>query len=307
MKEMILNGHEDDYDVFLQSWEPSESLRHATLPQYLHDPLTRDRFFSDSIYSESVSRSEHTSGKKVMEDQEIVARGYDFFQRKHEKWAAEFRDYVLNKGVADKKLDAFVTGFSRLWIDGKARRQNSPEMLAIKASIRDLDLLCYPDSAGHFVKETINNCVQPLFTPQEMGAVFEANRGLIDALMPDYIDYLGDCGPTCLDELYVRRGVYMPSDDMQVRHELHYLSSFSLALGPVEQFAQTWTRKTRNIGSPAIFSAPMAAIQNRVVAFAPFIASMDLSQLELVIAPPVESTRLKNNGLHGKIREYSFE
>ncbi len=190
-----MSGDEDDYDVFLQSWEPSESLRHATLPRNLNDPLIRDRFMNGGIYTGSVIRSEYASGTKAMDVQEIVARGHDFFRSKHKEWAAAFGDYVLGRGVPNEKLDAFVTRFSNLWVDGTARRQASSEMLAIKASIRDFDLLCCPDTAGCFVEETINDCIQPLFTPKEMAAVFEANNGLIDALIPDYIDFLGAEAP----------------------------------------------------------------------------------------------------------------
>jgi len=85
----------------------------------------------------------------------------------------------------------------------------------------------------------------------------------------------------------------------EVRTELHYLSSYSIALTPVEQFAQTWTDATRDAGVPSIFSAPLPAIQNRVVAFAPFIEDMDLRQLELVVAPPIEPTPLRRLGEQG--------
>ncbi|WP_299410817.1 hypothetical protein [uncultured Roseobacter sp.] len=66
-------------------------------------------------------------------------------------------------------------------------------------------------------------------------------------------------------------------------------------------------QRNKDEGTASIFSAPLAAIQNRVVAFAPFIASMDLGWLELIVAPPFESIALNDNGLHGGIREYSFE
>jgi len=50
----------------------------------------------------------------------------------------------------------------------------------------------------------------------------------------------------------------------------------------------------------------LPAIQERVVAFAPFVDGMDLSQLEFVVAPPVERTPLRDHGEHGGIREFSF-
>lgn len=295
----------DEYDLFLQNWEPGELLRYSTLPQNLNDPVVRNRLFEDSTGNARVERAEFSVGKKAMAADELSARAYEFFQDHHENWAAEFRDYVLSKDVPVEKLDAFVTSFAQSWVDGMARRQSSPEMRAIKASIRDYDLLCHPTHAGRFVIKSVDDSVPPLLSPREMAVIFEANRGLLDSFMPDYIDHLGSDGPSSLDEIYVRRGVYMPNLD-SVRRELHYLSSYSLTLGPVEQFAQTWNSATRETGTPVIFSAPMPAIQDRVVAFAPFIENMDIGQLEFVVAPPVEETPLRQDGMHGGIREFSF-
>ena len=99
----------------------------------------------------------------------------------------------------------------------------------------------------------------------------------------------------------------MPAVPGPLREELHYLSSYSLALSPVEQFAQTWTNSTKNSGVPSIFSAPLPALQARAVAFAPFVEGMDLRQLELVVAPPVKPTQLIYRGTRGGIRDYEFE
>jgi hypothetical protein len=295
----------DEYDVFLESWEPGVRLRHATLPQYLSDPLIRKRLFDDTLGSGPVERAPFAPGQKAMADDEIVARAYAFFQDRHTKWADHFRDYVLSRDVPEQKFDIFVTSFAQSWVDGKKRRQDSPEMLAIKVSIRDLDRLRDPTQAGRFVINAVDDSVMPLLSPTEMAAIFEANSGLVEAFLSDYVDHLGHEGPDSFGDIYVRRGVYMPSTDT-VRRELHYLSSYSLALGPVEQFAQTWTPTTRNNGVPSIFSAPVVAIQDRIVAFAPFIAGMDLSQLEFVVAPPVEEMILHDDGRHGDICEFSF-
>jgi len=302
-----LNNQNDDYDIFLETWEPEDNLLHATLPQNLSDPFIRDRLFSDSRDHGPVIRSNYAPGQKIMDEKEVEVRGYDFFLQHHEEWASHFKDYVLNEGVQEEKFNLFIAYFSKLWIDGKKRRQDSPEMLSVKASIRAYDKLYYPGCAGRFVIETVQESVQPLLSHQEMKAIFEANSGLINALLPDYIDYLSDEGPGSLGDLYVRRGVHMPPQDSLVRCERHYLSSFSLAIGPVEQFACTWTPKTQGTGTPSIFSAPLGAIQNRIIAFAPFIKSMDLSQLEIVVAPPVEKMCLQDDGLHGDIREFSFQ
>ena len=101
----------------------------------------------------------------------------------------------------------------------------------------------------------------------------------------------------------------MPYTPKAFLEELHYLSSYSLASGPVELFAQT-QGKRKCCGLPCIFSAPVPAVQQRVVAFAPFIAGMQLDQLEFVVAPPVHPTRIKHHGDYGppaaRISEYEF-
>ncbi|ODT75265.1 MAG: hypothetical protein ABS76_34725 [Pelagibacterium sp. SCN 64-44] len=296
----------DDYDVFLETWEPGEGLLHASLPQNLSDPFIRQRLLNDSSGNGPVSRTDFAPGYKTMEEEERIIRAYSFFEGQHEHWAEHFRDLALSNGVPEKKLETFTSSFAQLWVDGKRRRQDSPEMLAIKASVSLFDGSAFPQHAGRFVLEVIDPSVQPLFTPGEMRAIFDTNAGLIEAFLPEYIDHLGHEGPGSLSDLYVRRGVYMPSLDMSLRRELHFLSSYSLALGPVELFAQTWTPATRYTGTPTILSAPLSAVQNRIVAFAPFIANMDLRQLEFVVAPPVEKTPLIDDGSHGGIREFRF-
>lgn len=295
----------DEYDLFLQTWEPGERLLHTCLPQNINDPFSRQRLLDDSSGCAPAARTPFAPGPKIMASKEIIARSYDFFLERQTQWSAEFRDYVLGRNVPKAKLDLYISNFATLWIDGRKRRQDSVEIQAIKASIREFDLLCHAAHAGRFVINKVDDAVKPLFTPAEMAAIFEANTGLIDALLPDYIDCLGADGPGSLDDLYVRRGIYMPAVE-KIRRELHYLSSYSLALGPVEQFAQTWTPATRGTGAPSIFSAPLPAVQHRIVAFAPFIEGMDLAQLELVVAPPVEETPLRDDGVYGAIHEFSF-
>lgn len=301
-----MTGERDDYDVFLDTWKPGEGLVHASLPQNQFDPLIQKRLSEDSTGTGPVARTVFAQGYKTMADEESIARASSFFDGRQALWAEELKDLAMSNGVPEEKLEAFVSSFAQLWIDGKKRRQDSPEMLAIRASIALFDRVTFPNHAGRFVIEVVDPMVPPLFTPDEVQAIFDANAGMIEAFLPDYVDHLGHEGPVSLGNLYIRRGVYMPAAGTEVRNELHYLSSYSLALGPVEQFAQTWTPQTQERGTPTIFSAPLTAIQNRVVAFTPFIANMDLRQLEFVIAPPVERITLIDDGLHGNIQEFRF-
>lgn len=296
----------DEYDVFLENWCPSELFQHATLPQNLGDPYLKQRLFEDSTGQAKVERAGFKPGKKVMSVDELTSRGLEFFQDNQERWAEEFRDYVLHKDIPPKKIDTYVSGFANLWIDGRSRRQDSSEMLAIKASIQRFDQFYYPTEIKEYVINSVDGSIPPLFSIEEMAIIFEANSGLIDAFLPDYIDYLDEDGLNVVSDLTIRRGVNMPSS-ATFRRELHYLSSYSLALGPVEQFAQLWAGANKRTEVPSIFSAPLPAIQNRIVAFAPFIKGMDLSQLEFVVAPPIENTTLVNQGSFGGISEFRFE
>jgi hypothetical protein len=294
---------EDDYETFLENWEPSESLLHASLSQHVDDPLISRRLVDDDECGK-VRRIPYAPGIKGMSVEEERARRYLFFVEKQPKWSAEFEDLVCSNGVPRSKFDTYVNSFARVWVDGSVR-QSSPQMLAIKASIQAYDQARHQLSAGRYVVEAVSPTVTPLLTVDEVEAIFAANSGLMEALLPDYIDALGYVGPGSLGDLYVHRGVHMPVVG-SIRQELHYLSSFSLAVGPVEQFAQTWTPQTRRGGVPSIFSAPLPAIQERVVAFAPFISSMTLRQLELVVAPPVVETKLSHDGTFGRIEQFSF-
>lgn len=301
-----MSDEKDDYEVFLDTWESGERLRYAILPQNLADPVVQDRLLSDSTGAAPLVRTSFSPGLKVMDGSESEARLYTFFEDRQAEWAKEFQDYLRSREIAEAKIDAYNESFASHWVDGRKRRQDSTEMLAIKASIRDHDLKFHPQTAGKFVINPVDKVTQSLFTPEEMASVFEANQGLLDAFLPDYVDLLDATFVGTISDLHVRRGVLMPAIE-EVRRELHYLSSYSLALGPVEQFAQTYTPATRGSGVRSIFSAPLSAIQTRIVAFAPFVKDMDLRQLELVVAPPIASTPLQHDGEFGDIHEFSFK
>jgi hypothetical protein len=296
----------DDYDVVLQTWKPGALLNHSVLPQNLNDPFSRERLTADSTGEANVERAEFQSGDKVMSEQELAARAFGYFESHQSKWAAGLRDYVIEQGLSNEKFDRYAESFATSWVDGFARRQNSAEMLAIKASIREFDRTFNRPKAGRFVLEPVADDVDPLFTPVEMRILFSANSGLLQAYLSDYVDHLGDEGPSTISDIYVRRGVMVP-EIQKIRQERFELSSYSLGIGAVEQFAQLYTFRTKDKGIQSIFSAPLPAVQERVVAFAPFIDGMDLGQLELIIAPPIELTMLIDQGEYGGIREYGFK
>jgi hypothetical protein len=302
-----MDTERDEYDVFLDTWKPSELLEHATLASNVHDPLVQSRLLEDSTGAASLIRTAFVGGPKFMTEAEEQARKFRFFEQRQQQWSAEFRSRLQSEGLEGPKVDQFIRCFAELWVDGRSRRQNSPEMMAVKASIRDHDQVYHGEHAGRFVLTPVSVDVAPLFNAEEMAAVFETNAGLLEAFIPDYLCEVEGERSGSINFLYVRRGVRMPASPGKLREELHYLSSYSLALTPVEQFAQTWDRATKDRGVPCIFSAPLPALQKRVVAFAPFIAAMDLSQLELIVAPPIEPTSLRDVGERGGVHDYEFE
>jgi hypothetical protein len=302
-----MNSERDDYDIFLDDWVPSELLEHATLPSNLNDPLAQERLLADSTGAADLTRASFVVGPKVMCEREEQLRKYEFFKRHQKSWSVDFRDRVLSEGVDEKKFDLFVYQFATQWVDGKSRRQDSPEMMAIKASIQHHDKEYHAKYAGRFVLNPVGSDVVPLFAAWEMEVIFTANESLLETYIPNYIAELGDDFNGSINNLYLRRGVFMPTAPGKLREELNYLSSYSFALTPVEQFAKTWTKKTKNTGVPSIFSAPLPALQTRVVAFAPFIQGMDLGQLELVVAPPIQPIQLISQGKRGEIYDFEFK
>lgn len=240
-----------------------------------------------------------------MSAEEEAARAYHYFEDHQQKWSEGLRDYATSRGVPEEKFDLYAQCFATHWVDGMSRRQKSPEMLAIRASVRDFDRGFHRSFAGKYVLSPVSDAIEPLFTPTEMETIFEANSGLIEAYLSNYVDFLAHAGPSTISGLYVRRGVKMPEVGAH-RIELSELSSYSLGIGTVEQFAQLHNRKTEHTGVQSIFSAPLPAVQRRVVAFAPFIAGMDLRQLELIVAPPISKIPFVDQGEYGGIREYGF-
>ncbi|MEY4250627.1 MAG: hypothetical protein RJA87_2260 [Pseudomonadota bacterium] len=297
---------DQDYDTYLETYEPSELLTYSTLDQYLNDPYVRHRLIGDSDSNSLVVRTAFESGKtKVMGRKELIERQYEYLVQQQPKWSAEFHDYLLSGGIPKRKISSFIDGVATLWVGPPADRQRSELMLGVKASIRDFDHLNFPRTAGKFTLKPVANETEPFFTPEEMEIVFNANSGLIDAFLPDYIDALGWDGPSSVSDLYVRRGVRL-NEAPAIRTELHELSSYSLGVGTVEQFAQLWRSDTKD-GVSIIISAPLPAVQNRVVAFAPFIKQMSLEQMELVLAPPVSKILLEFQGEFSDISEYLFK
>lgn len=163
-----LDPERDDYDVFLDTWEPSERLQHTTLEQNIFDPLAQARLFADMEGTAPVERAPFLPGPKRMTDREEQLRKYDYFKRNQENWSEEFRTRLIDAGLDEGKVDRFILRFATDWIDGTNRRQNTPDMLAIKASIRDHDWFFHREYAGRYVLKPVPEDVEPFFNALEM-------------------------------------------------------------------------------------------------------------------------------------------
>ena len=296
---------DEDYAVFLDSWQPSGQLAHACLPPYLNDPLMEKRLLDDLSGTSEPVRTIYAPDLKPITSSEFAIRGMTFIEKNQARWSNEFNDYVKSNGIPSKKMEKFYKFFRDDWVDGMSRRQKSPMALSIKQSIEDHDLFHYGCSTKEFVINPISTATGSFFSKEEMATIFDANKGLLETYLSDYVDHLGSDLVSTFSDLYVRRGVYMPEIDT-FRKELNHLSSYSLALGPVEQFAQTYSNATKGIGTPCIFAAPIPAVQKRTVAFAPFIPKMSIQQFEIIVAPPIEKITLQQLGVHGGIHEFEF-
>jgi len=302
-----MDEEKDDYDVFLENWASSPLLNHATLDSNLFDPLVQLRLQSDTTAAGEVPRATNILGtKKSITEQERDVRRFEFFEQSRSSESEEFRERLLGAGIDTSKVDAFIKAMAQDWVDGRKRRQHSPTMERIKASIQQHDRALHANQAGKFVINHVPDYIDPIFDEFEMKSIFRINEDMIERYMADYLEEFPLDQGSSINHIYVRRGVAMPEAPGAIRSELHYLSSFSLALTPVEQFGQILPAQPTGKEFQCIFSAPIPAIQKRIVAFTPFIKGMDISQLEIVVAPPIEDMTLHYGGEFGGMHDYEF-
>lgn len=295
-----------------EEWLPSPLFEQATVPHYLFDGLMHQRLSADYSDDAQAIRAPYQPGKKEMDESEREVRKLDFFEQNQLRWSIDFIERLRNaedrEPISPVKSHKFIRSFKNDWVDGHKRRQESRFMVGLKKSIFNYYKIKRFKDFERRVIERLDSKSIPFFDEDQMAKIFEINKGMVQTYLEDYLEQLGHDGPPSLSHLYVRRGVLMPKGPLDFLKEKHYLSSYSLALGPVELFAQTQpNQRSRDAGRPCILSAPIGAIQDRIVAFAPFICGMEIDQLEFIVAPPIADTRLKFHGVHGGIEEYSFE
>ncbi|MGO4502178.1 hypothetical protein [Dyella sp. 2YAF14] len=298
-------SHADPYEVFLQTWRPSELLKFATLDSNVQDVYFKSQVLADMSGSSKVTGATNPDGPKFITPEEQEARHFHFFRDGQQAWSDEFVERLIDSGIGRDRVEQFFHLLANVWVDGKGRRQNESGMLAIKSAIQAHDRRYHRDYAGKFVINKVKN-VLPMFEPHEMRAIFRTNENMLANMAHAYLTDLQGDREGSINNLTVRRGARMSVTEL-VRRELNYLSSYSLAITPAEQFSQNLSSGAGDDVAACVFSARLPAIQQRTVAFAPFIRGMSIEQLEVVVAPPIRPTPLRDDGRWAIFSHYSFD
>lgn len=289
----------------LESWTPPEYLLWATNELNLSDAFVFERMMSEGRASSHI-RVTHTPGVKTTSSDEDKYRKLDFFRSTQGEWSAEFRSRLEAK-IDPDLVSKFLNGITSEWIDGRKARHDSQIMQSLKASIQNYDREIHGSKAQEFVLEVIPNTVAPLFDVYDMRNLYEINSSMLEAYMGEYLVELNSHLISSISDLIVRRGIFAEKPTKEHLVELNLLSSYSLSLSASEQFAVTYTSRTKAIGEATIIGCAFPEIQNRVIAFAPFIPGMKIDQLELILPPPVNIAHLTPLKSWGEVTEYVFK
>lgn len=307
-------GEDDDsYEAFLHSFDPNDypALMFSSSDAYVHDHLALDRLIKHgSIGDATLARDLYRPGTKHIGPEEVGITNLDFFRITQTQDSAELRARLRRAGISSARIDRYMQAFATLWVGTRSQRLHSPQMLEVMASIVQHDLVFHSGAAGRYVANQPYAAVSPLFSPEQMAAVFQANSDMLETTLYAYSKRLSENDGWSINRVYARRGMHRVTDISPVWSEQQYLNSYSLTVTVPEQFAQTHTHTSRKAGVPTIVSACLPSIQGRIVAFAGFVEGMTLNQAELVVAPPVRELAVRYLGTHGTapaIEEYVYD
>lgn len=181
----------------------------AALEKYLHDPAFIERFVDAAANEKGViGRTAYYTDEKKVSPEEFAASGYQFFYDHQGEYADEWESR-LKAEIEGGKVEKFIAAFGKLWVDGFKARHASPEMMSIKASIRDHDRYYYPRRHVFVNKaNAILESVVALFEPEEMRSVFDITTRLADMCIEDYLESRADKDSSSVNRLYLHRGIF---------------------------------------------------------------------------------------------------
>lgn len=296
----------DSDEGFIDPTAASSLMRYIALDQNLESPRSFARLATHISEDEQLVRTISTPRTiKLLDpvDREIL--GLEYLKKQQQALSNDFKERLIADGIDEQDVDLFIDAFAKLWTDGRATRQSSNIIQRIKKSVHDHDLHFYPSNAGRFVTYHPDPSILPLFNPNEVGTIFAANSNMMETFIQDYFNQVYEHpSEASINRFYARRGVALETLPGASLKELNYLSSYSISESITEQFSATCSSRD---SYRCIFSCPVPALQQRIVAFAPFIHGMTIDQLEIVIAPPIELMPLIDDGIHEGIHEYRFE
>lgn len=277
-------------------------LKTITLPQYEASSDFMERFL-DAIHidGQEITRSPKTKGIKLVNEDELDADALKYFIDNKTSLEDEFFS-DLSQEIGTSKTEKFCQAIGVNWYDGRAKR-NSPEVQALKASVRSYLSLGLPDndSCSNIVLNHQELDVIPSFSQLEIGKILTVNDRLLYKHIGDWLDTHPDSLRKSRENVFFRRGLSLQNLFETGAHYLEwdFINSYSIAISAPEKFSQMIDGNL-----PAIVSADCDYFNARVLFFSPFIKGMPPGQLEIGAIPKLRPDLLQYQGQHGGIHEY---
>lgn len=291
------------YEEFLDQWEETDLLKYSTLEQNLDDPYIENMIHNANGVGDKIVRSQCTKGIQSTELAEVSLRKFVFIESKRASYQQDFIERLFAIGIDQNRLNVFLDAIANKWTNGG--KKNSGIIERIQASIQAHDAIYRKANSEIFVKNSIAKNIEPFFDIQEIEDIFNINSNMLTNFFEEYILALYGEMEGSINRITVRRGIHTPILISEgLRYEHNHLCSFSLALTTSEKFSQI-RRKIKN-GYCCILSTDLPVIQNRVIAFAPFIPEMSITQMEFVVASPLEPQQIIYSGEFAGIHEFTF-
>jgi len=283
----------------------SKIIKVSLLPQYLDSETMYDRFNSAALEEEEdIVRSQNSPGYKLTDNYEIENDRLKYFVEKKEELENEFLK-TLQTRITKSQAELFCNLISEYWHDGKTKR-SSLEVKKLFASIKNY-LLGYRIASSPENIKVINDIdpsIEISFEDDEIKAIIDVNREMIDFHTQKWIESRSDYLEINSETLHCRRGLFLKEIfvDNSEYYEWDFINSYSLGFTVTEKFAQMSKGDI-----PVIINKNLSDVRDRIIFFSPFIKGMPIHQFELGVIPHVNIMLCKSQGEFGGIHEFIIE
>lgn len=270
--------------------------------KYVHDGYQFERYLQAAHYGNAHPDRTHPWVKfKTIAPLEVQLQAMAFFERECD---ALQREYIrrVDECIGREKREAFLGAFSsKQWQDGRRAREESPGVLAVKASVKAL--FEWRGERPRIVGDT-NVAAEPLLEPEETAQLLTETWDWYDNTIQDYIEQHPGGLEMGSNDLCLHRGLVLhkPFIDGEPYFEMGYINSYSMCVSVPEQFAALADGSKREIA--AIVSGELYDFRYRILAFSPFIPGMQSGQLEACVIPSAKEVRVRGQGVYSGIHEY---